>query len=60
MDNTWHGALGMQYRLGKPWLLSLGFAYDSSPMNENRSPSASAWIAPGAARQAFSTTGART
>ncbi len=40
MDNTWHGALGMQYRIGKPWLLSLGFAYDSSPMTEaNRSPS---------------------
>jgi long-chain fatty acid transport protein len=40
LDNTWHGALGMQYRIGKPWLLSLGFAYDSSPMNEtNRSPS---------------------
>ena len=40
MDNTWHGALGMQYRIGKPWLLSLGFAYDSSPMSEtNRSPS---------------------
>jgi long-chain fatty acid transport protein len=40
MDNTWHGAFGMQYRIAKPWLLSLGFAYDSSPMNEaNRSPS---------------------
>jgi long-chain fatty acid transport protein len=40
MDNTWHGALGMQYRIGKPWLLSVGFAYDSSPMSEtNRSPS---------------------
>jgi len=39
MENTWHGALGMQYRLAKPWLLSLGFAYDSSPMTEpNRSP----------------------
>jgi long-chain fatty acid transport protein len=40
LNNTWHGALGMQYRIGKPWLLSLGFAYDSSPMDEtNRSPS---------------------
>jgi long-chain fatty acid transport protein len=40
MKNTWHGALGMQYRIAKPWLLSLGFAYDSSPMTEaNRSPS---------------------
>ena len=40
LQNTWHGALGAQYRIGKPWLLSLGFAYDSSPMSEeNRSPS---------------------
>ena len=40
MKNTWHGALGMQYRICKPWLLSFGFAYDSSPMTEaNRSPS---------------------
>jgi long-chain fatty acid transport protein len=40
MKNTWHGALGVQYRIAKPWLLSLGFAYDSSPMiQEYRSPS---------------------
>ena len=40
MNNTWHGALGMQYRIAKPWLLSLGFAYDSSPMTDaTRSPS---------------------
>ena len=40
MDDTWHGALGMQYRIAKPWLLSLGVAYDSSPMSTaNRSPS---------------------
>ncbi len=40
MDDTWHGALGVQYRVANPWLLSLGFAYDSSPMSEaNRSPS---------------------
>lgn len=40
MDDTWHAALGIQYRIAKPWLLSLGFAYDSSPMSTaNRSPS---------------------
>lgn len=40
MKNTWHGALGMQYRLAKPWLLSLGVAYDSSPMSTaDRPPS---------------------
>jgi long-chain fatty acid transport protein len=39
MKDTWHGAIGMQYRITQPWLLSLGFAYDSSPMTEaNRSP----------------------
>jgi len=40
MKDTWHGALGMQYRIAKLWLLSLGFAYDSSPMSTaDRSPS---------------------
>ena len=40
LDDTWHGAIGLQYRIAKPWLLSLGFAYDSSPMSvANRSPS---------------------
>lgn len=40
MKDTWHGALGMQYRISNPWLLSLGFAYDSSPMSTaDRSPS---------------------
>lgn len=28
-DNTCHFALGMQYRFSVPWLLSVGFAYDS-------------------------------
>ncbi len=37
--DTWHGALGVQYRIAQPWLLSLGFAYDSSPVDTaNRSP----------------------
>jgi len=40
-DDTWHFALGTQYRLAKEWLWSLGFAYDSSPCGtENRSPAA--------------------
>ena len=40
MEDTWHGALGVQYRITEPWLLSLGFAYDSSPISlANRSPS---------------------
>ena len=30
-DDTWHFALGGQYRIAKPWLLSLGAAYDTSP-----------------------------
>lgn len=29
-DNTWHVALGAQYRLSEPWLLTFGIAYDSS------------------------------
>ena len=38
-DDTWHVAIGAQYRVSTPWLLSAGFAYDSSPSDEsNRSP----------------------
>lgn len=37
--DTWHVAIGAQYRVSEPWLLSAGFAYDSSPCDEsNRSP----------------------
>jgi long-chain fatty acid transport protein len=28
-DDTWHAALGAQYRLSKPWRLNFGVAYDS-------------------------------
>ena len=39
-NDTWHGALGAQYRLSEPWLVSAGVAYDSSMMGEaNPSPS---------------------
>lgn len=39
LKDTWHFAIGGQYRIAKPWLLSAGFAYDTSPMSiENRSP----------------------
>lgn len=39
MQDTWHAAIGAQYRITPPWLLSVGFAYDSSPFTEeNRSP----------------------
>jgi len=27
--DTWHGALGAQYRINDPWLLNFGIAYDS-------------------------------
>jgi long-chain fatty acid transport protein len=30
-DDTWHFAVGVQYRIADPWLLSSGFAYDTSP-----------------------------
>lgn len=37
--DTWHVAIGAQYRLSEPWLVSAGFAYDSSPCDEsNPSP----------------------
>ena len=38
--DTWHGAIGTQHRIGAPWLLSAGFAYDSSPVSRfPRTPS---------------------
>ena len=38
--DTWHAALGVQYKASEPLLLSLGVAYDSSMMGDGqRSPS---------------------
>jgi len=38
-DDTWHFALGFQYRIDDPWLLSVGIAYDDSPVSDsNRTP----------------------
>jgi long-chain fatty acid transport protein len=38
-DDTWGIAVGVQYRIADPWLASLGFGYDSSPVSkENRTP----------------------
>ena len=39
-DDTWHFALGSQYRFSDSWLWSVGFAYDTSPLDEfnNRTP----------------------
>jgi long-chain fatty acid transport protein len=39
-DDTWHFALGAQYRFAERWLWSVGAAYDTSPTDENnRTPS---------------------
>ena len=35
-DDTWHFALGVQYRIVAPWLLSAGFAYDTSPADSGK------------------------
>jgi long-chain fatty acid transport protein len=34
-NDTWHGALGAQYRLSPTWLLNFGVAYDDSFQDEN-------------------------
>lgn len=40
-DDTWHFALGAQYRVAPDWKLSAGVAYDSSPVsNSDRTPDA--------------------
>ena len=37
--DTWHVAVGAQYRVATPWLLTAGVAYDSSMMDdEDRTP----------------------
>lgn len=37
--DTWHVALGTQYRFMENWLWSVGFAYDSSPVDkDDRTP----------------------
>ena len=33
-SNTYHVAIGAQYRVAPPWLLTAGFAYDSSPVSD--------------------------
>jgi len=39
--DTWHVALGAQFRFEDPWLLSFGFAYDTSPVaTAERTPDA--------------------
>ncbi|MBW2518923.1 MAG: outer membrane protein transport protein [Deltaproteobacteria bacterium] len=38
-DDTWHFALGLQYQINDPWLVSVGIAYDESPVSDgNRTP----------------------
>lgn len=32
--DTWHVAIGARYRFAAPWLWSVGFAYDSSPVDD--------------------------
>lgn len=32
--DTWHAAVGAQYRISEPWLLSAGVAYDSSAVDD--------------------------
>jgi len=40
-QDTWHGALGAQFRASEKWLLSAGFAYDTSAVDDaNRTLSA--------------------
>jgi long-chain fatty acid transport protein len=34
-EDTWHFALGAQYRISDPWLLSAGIAYDESPVDDD-------------------------
>ncbi|HMP74036.1 MAG TPA: outer membrane protein transport protein [Kiritimatiellia bacterium] len=35
-DDTWHFALGAQYRIAPDWLWSFGIAYDTSPVDNDQ------------------------
>jgi long-subunit fatty acid transport protein len=35
LTNTYHWSIGAMYRIAPPWLLTAGFAYDTSPVAEN-------------------------
>lgn len=35
LKDTWHAALGAQYRVSQPWLLNFGVAYDSAFQHSN-------------------------
>jgi long-chain fatty acid transport protein len=35
-DDTWHFAFGVQYQIAEPWLVSTGFAYDTSPADSGK------------------------
>jgi len=59
-DDTWHAALGAQYKLNDPWLLNFGIAYDSEFQNSSEVspllPVNSAWrFGVGAQHQASET-----
>ena len=34
-DDTWHFALGFQYEIDDPWLVSMGISYDESPVSDS-------------------------
>jgi long-chain fatty acid transport protein len=47
-EDTWHGAVGAQYRISEPWLLNFGVAYDSGYQSSSSNvspllPSNAAW-----------------
>jgi long-chain fatty acid transport protein len=47
LKDTWHAALGGQYRISQPWLLNFGVAYDSAFQKSDKillsMPSNAAW-----------------
>jgi long-chain fatty acid transport protein len=58
-SNTYHVAIGAQYRVAPPWLLTAGFAYDSSPVSDATVPSPSPLTGSSGTRSVPSTTSRR-
>jgi len=35
LKDTWHGAVGAQFKISEPWLMTFGLSYDSSMVDDD-------------------------
>ena len=58
-DDTWHFALGAQYRFAEGWLWSVGAAYDTSPTDDDTRTPDLPWTGRSASVPEYGMTGTR-